>query len=261
MAEQYWTIEKEEERKRQAMQAEALRQATQTPRPQAPDYGAMQGQLTGAQQTQIADVSRQPIKGMDAIMGAKTTTLGTALAKTFAAGLSGHYGRKEQSKQKKKLEKALGKDAAKEAQALAREEYRQDMGDWQSGEQLGMQQERLSISRGQEARAAATARSQEERLAAKATRDETEFGERNITNDMRQFEGTLGEDAPKRGTAAYGAAFATHLEKERAGSGRASAQIQKIREWRRQNPNASARMSERSTRGFCPHTAPQSLAM
>ena len=78
-----------------------------------PNQGAIQGQLTGQQQTQIDDVSSQPIRGMKAIMSADTPTWGTALAKTVAAGLTGHYGRKEQKKEKERLTKALQTDANK----------------------------------------------------------------------------------------------------------------------------------------------------
>lgn len=118
--------EQERKRQEQMMQAQMLQGMGQQTSPNVmmqnvptmmqgvPNMGQVQQQdLTGEQQTQLDDIGRSPIRGMKEIMSADTPTLGTALAKTLAAGVSGHYGRKEQAKEKAVLKKALKEDANK----------------------------------------------------------------------------------------------------------------------------------------------------
>ena len=63
--------------------------------------------LSAKQQLAIQATQNADIPGMDQILGAKTTTLGTALAKTLAAGASSYYGRKDNAEKASVLTKAL----------------------------------------------------------------------------------------------------------------------------------------------------------
>ena len=63
--------------------------------------------LSAKQQLAIQATQNADIAGMDQILGAKTTTLGTALAKTLAAGASSYYGRKDNAEKASVLTKAL----------------------------------------------------------------------------------------------------------------------------------------------------------
>lgn len=78
--------------------------------------------LSAKQQLAIQATQNADIAGMDQILGAKTTTLGTALAKTLAAGASSYYGRKDNAEKASVLTKSLQADAnaieAKEKAAL-----------------------------------------------------------------------------------------------------------------------------------------------
>ena len=78
--------------------------------------------LSAKQQLAIQATQNADIPGMDQILGAKTTTFGTALAKTLAAGASSYYGRKDNAEKASVLTKSLQADAkaieAKEKAAL-----------------------------------------------------------------------------------------------------------------------------------------------
>ena len=78
--------------------------------------------LSAKQQLAIQATQNADIAGMDQILGAKTTTFGTALAKTLAAGASSYYGRKDNAEKASVLTKSLQADAkaieAKEKAAL-----------------------------------------------------------------------------------------------------------------------------------------------
>ena len=78
--------------------------------------------LSAKQQLAIQATQNADISGMDQILGAKTTTLGTALAKTLAAGASSYYGRKDNAEKASVLTKALQAETnaieAKERAAL-----------------------------------------------------------------------------------------------------------------------------------------------
>lgn len=78
--------------------------------------------LSAKQQLAIQATQNADIPGMDQILGAKTTTLGTALAKTLAAGASSYYGRKDNAEKASVLTKALQAETnaieAKERAAL-----------------------------------------------------------------------------------------------------------------------------------------------
>ena len=63
--------------------------------------------LSAEQQLAIQATQNADIPGMDQILGAKTTTFGTALAKTLAAGASSYYGRKDNAEKASVLTKAL----------------------------------------------------------------------------------------------------------------------------------------------------------
>ena len=63
--------------------------------------------LSAKQQLAIQATQNADIPGMDQILGAKTTTFGTALAKTLAAGASSYYGRKDNAEKASVLTKAL----------------------------------------------------------------------------------------------------------------------------------------------------------
>lgn len=78
--------------------------------------------LSAKQQLAIQATQNADIPGMDQILGAKTTTLGTALAKTLAAGASSYYGRKNNAEKASVLTKSLQAETnaieAKEKAAL-----------------------------------------------------------------------------------------------------------------------------------------------
>ena len=78
--------------------------------------------LSAKQQLAIQATQNADIPGMDQILGAKTTTFGTALAKTLAAGASSYYGRKDNAEKASVLTKALQAETnaieAKERAAL-----------------------------------------------------------------------------------------------------------------------------------------------
>ena len=67
--------------------------------------------LSAKQQLAIQATQNADIPGMDQILGAKTTTFGTALAKTLAAGASSYYGRKDNAEKASVLTKSLQADA------------------------------------------------------------------------------------------------------------------------------------------------------
>lgn len=67
--------------------------------------------LSAKQQLAIQATQNADIAGMDQILGAKTTTFGTALAKTLAAGASSYYGRKDNAEKASVLTKSLQADA------------------------------------------------------------------------------------------------------------------------------------------------------
>lgn len=89
-------------------------------------------QLNPELTAQIQDIENEKIRGMGSIMGSKATTAGTALAQTLAAGVAGHYGRKEQAGRIKVLTKAAEKKQREADDALERLTRRQGESDLRS---------------------------------------------------------------------------------------------------------------------------------
>ena len=110
----------------------AATQATPAPQPE----------LTGKNLMEIQALRNKPSNAMEAVMGARSPTAFTALAKGALAGFAGHKGRKERSKEEAKLTKALERENRERDAALQRTRKREDDAD-----AMALRQENRGISR------------------------------------------------------------------------------------------------------------------
>ena len=215
-------------------------QPQQSPNPQGQIMAPppQQDFLTGQDQQDISDIMRKDITGMSSIMGAKTGTGLTALAKTLAAGYAGKRGRKKLSEEQSKFKKTRVAERQKEEDlrlaALEKDEAELER-------EIAQRELENTFRTSRETRETDAAG----RAATKATQETTKFGERNVQNEEYLFSATRPD--LKRGTKEYGTALAQFLEDEgtryglygSSSNAPTSAQIQKYEQWVELNPEAT----------------------